>query len=430
MFRFPCTLIAGLCLTSGAIRAEVYTLTLKEAIERALKQNPEVIMARLDERRAAAGVRLAQDPFVPRVDVGSGLAYTNGYPQSVEGSAPSIVNAKASEYIFNRQQTYILAQARENARGSSYATASKRDDIAFRIASLYLDLDRATRLAELTGHQTESLSKVAETAKSRVEMGYELPLEEKRAIVELKRSQQRAESVGDDRDFAERSLAVVLGYSAEDHVQTAGGQSIPEATSATESSAREAALANSKDLRRLESALIAKNLEIKSDKAQRLPRVDLVAQYALFSRFNHLDEYFVKFQRNNVELGVSIAVPLLPGPGISAQVAQADAESIKIKTNYEATRNKITLDVHQAFVDLRKAQTAKDVSQADLDLAREQLSVLLSQMAEGRASLRQVEEARIGENEKWLAFYDAEYAADRARLALLRQTGEIMASLR
>ena len=49
------------CLT-----AEVRTLTLREALETAVKQNPDVIIARLDEMKAQEAVRVARDPFSPR----------------------------------------------------------------------------------------------------------------------------------------------------------------------------------------------------------------------------------------------------------------------------------------------------------------------------------------------------------------------------
>jgi outer membrane protein len=51
-------------------------------------------------------------------------------------------------------------------------------------------------------------------------------------------------------------------------------------------------------------------------------------------------------------------------------------------------------------------------------------------MNEGRAALRQVEEARFNENEKWIAFYDAQFNLERARLNVLRETGELTAALR
>ena len=88
------------------------------------------------------------------------------------------------------------------------------------------------------------------------------------------------------------------------------------------------------------------------------------------------------------------------------------------------------LDIHQSYQEIRKADVARELAQADLDLARAQLSVVLAQMNEGRASLRQVEEARFNEDEKWIAFYDAQFNAERARLNVLRQTGELHGALK
>src|SRR5438552_14214028 len=87
-------------------RAEVHTLTLKQAVEIALKQNGDVVLARLDEQKARAAVRVARDPFVPKVYGGSGLAYTSGYPSSIEGAAPSIFQARTDMALFNRPQSY------------------------------------------------------------------------------------------------------------------------------------------------------------------------------------------------------------------------------------------------------------------------------------------------------------------------------------
>jgi len=88
------SLLLALAVTA---RAETYRLTLKQAIGRALAQNPEVMMARIDQTKAIAGVRLATSPFIPKVGLGSGLAYSNGFPLSIEGSAPAAFEAKATE---------------------------------------------------------------------------------------------------------------------------------------------------------------------------------------------------------------------------------------------------------------------------------------------------------------------------------------------
>src|SRR5215813_3524930 len=94
------------------LHAEVRPMTLRQAVELSLKQNPDIALARLDEEKARQAVRVARDPFTPRITVGSGLAYSNGFPMSIEGSAPSIVQATATQYLFNRQQSFVVAQAK------------------------------------------------------------------------------------------------------------------------------------------------------------------------------------------------------------------------------------------------------------------------------------------------------------------------------
>jgi outer membrane protein len=423
------TYLFTLFLATGLL-AEVRTLTLSQALDLALKQNPDLTLTRLDEQKVVHNVQVARDPFTPRLTAGSGLAYVSGFPLSIDGSAPSVVQARASESIFNRQQSYQLAQARENARGAGIATSAKRDEIAFKTASLYLDVQRAERFAEIARKQVESMEKVAQTIQGRVGEGHELPIESKRAALAVARARQRAAQLADDQDFTERSLALVLGFAAEDSVRPTPDDLAAPEMPASEGAAITTAVESSKELRRLESAILAKGLEIRGQKAGRLPRVDLVAQYGLFAKYSHYEEYFRTFKRNNGEIGVSIQIPLLAGPAVAAVSAQAEADAAHLRTELSVARNRIALETRQAYQALHRAESARDIARLDLDVVRDQLSIVLAQLGEGRASLRQVEEARMAENDKWFAFYDAEYATQRARWDVLRQTGALVAALR
>src|SRR5207237_8842665 len=134
---------------------EIVPMTLRQAIDKAVQQNPDIALARLDEQSALQAVRVARDPFTPRIVVGSGLAYSSGFPMSIEGSAPSIVQAHASQYLFNRPQTFAVAQAREEIRGAGLGVAGKRDEVAYRAAGFYLDAERAVRIEELAQKDAE-----------------------------------------------------------------------------------------------------------------------------------------------------------------------------------------------------------------------------------------------------------------------------------
>jgi outer membrane protein len=404
-------------------------MTLRQAVETALKQNPDITLARLDEEKARQGVRVAKDPFTPRLIVGSGLAYSNGFPMSIEGSAPSVVQAHIVQDLFNRQQSLTVAQAKEDARGAALLTTSKRDEVVFRTASLYLDAERAARLGELARKQTDSLQKVLETVQTQVREGRALPLAEKISAANLAHARQSAELLDDDIANSETALAMALGFSAEDRVHPVAEQRSAPALPKSEEEAAQAALDANKDLRRLESQITSKELEMRGVKAQRLPRVDLVAQYSLLAKFNNYAAFFSKFQQNNEQIGMSFQIPLAAGPGVGAQVAQAQADISHLKVDLNNARNRLRSDLQQSFRNVRKSETAAEVARLDLEVAREQLSVFLAQMQEGRATLRQVEEARVAENDKWMAFYDAQYTMERARWSVLKFTGDLLAAV-
>jgi outer membrane protein TolC len=160
-----------------------------------------------------------------------------------------------------------------------------------------------------------------------------------------------------------------------------------------------------------------------------LPQIDVVAQYALFARYNYQD-YFRTFQRNNGQLGVSIKIPLLVGSAPSGLAAQAETEIAKLRTEMGNTRGRVTLDAKKYYQDMKRAEGGRTVSKLDLEVAREQLSVLLAQLDEGRVPRTRVDEARYTEQEKWLGFYESEHTLERARLNLLRRTGALQTALR
>ena len=421
MRRIALLLFWGLC----ACAAQVRTLTLREAVDLALKQNPEILIARLDRQKAEETLRLARDPFFPKLFVGSGLAYSNGFPMSIEGATPSILQARAIADVFNRPQSYRVAAAKENRHSAALDAAARQDEIVFRTAELFLDAQKASRMAEVARAEVKSLEGVLETVRARVAEGRELPIESRKAELNLARARYRSQVLEGNTRAARNSLGAVLGLEAADQVQPADAETpplaLPESAAAVQS-----ALDNSNELRALQSKLLAKGFDIRAAHAARLPTFDLVAQYALLSKFNNYAEYFNKFQRNNEQLGVSFQVPLVAGPGIAAASALAEEEAAELRIQFRNTRRRIESDTRQACQDLQQAEAAR----LDLEVAREQVTLLLAQTQEGRAALRQLEEARVAETDRWIAFYDAGATLDKARLNVLRQTGELLAALR
>lgn len=417
-------------LIAASAFAEVRTLTLREALEIALEQNPDVILARLDQRRARAQVTIEKDPFFPKLFAGSGAAYTNGFPMSIDGNAPAVIQAKAPMEIFNRPQSYRGAAANENARGTEFDLGLKQDEAAYRVASLFFDADQASRSLDAVQRQLESLTRVRDLTAVRVNEGRALPIESSQANLKVLQAQQRQATLSDAIVDAETSLAQVLGFDPGDRVHPATEERRVTDQIDSEETAIQQALESSREIRKLESNLQAKNLEIKGYKAERLPKADLVAQYSLLSRFNNYDKFFPRFQRHNFEMGVAFTIPVFVGRTAQASVSQAEIDIQKIRTEINRTRSRITADLQHAYREVRRAETTQKLARADLDLAREQLSLDLSRYDEGQVTMAQVEASRATEQEKWIAYYDAQHALEVARLTVLRQSGTLVAALR
>jgi outer membrane protein len=415
-------------LAGGAAVAEVHSLTLQQVLDLAARQNPDVALARLDQQRAEEGVKVAHDPFVPKLYGGSGLAYTYGYPNAINGNAPSLFEARTDMDIYNRPKSYQLASARENARGSQFGAQAKADEVAYQAADLFLDASEAERERQTLAEELPSLQQVVQAMGAGVNEGSELPLDLKRARVSLAVSRQRLESTSLDQDYYEMMLAVVLGYPPSDRVKPVDTDiSLPVAPD-SEDQATDMALRNNRELRQMQSNVLAKQLELRSYKASRLPQVSLVAQYALFAKYNYVN-YFQKFQRNNFQIGAAVTIPLLIGSASQGLAEQAMTDMQKIRIQMDQVRNHIITETRRSYQQWKKAESLRDLVRMQLDLAREQLTVFLAQNAEGRAPIRAVEQARLEESDRWIDFYAAETQVKRTQLAILREMGTLLAAI-
>lgn len=410
--------------------AETRTLTLKQAVDLALEQNPDLVLARLDEIKANQAIRAARDPFVPKVFVGSGLAYTYGFPMSIDGSAPSIVQARAVASIYDKTKSLKVAEEQENARTVKLTSEGKREEVAERVAIAYLDADRAARLARIAAKQIEALTQVLESARVRVAEGRAIRLDEMRAELEREKARERARLLESDARFAQTQLSMLIGGSADDRVETsleiAPIGSLPD----SEAAAVRQALESSSELKRLQSSLLAQGFNLQQERASRLPKVELVAQYGLFAKFNNFDQYFNRFQRNNAQLGLSFQLPVLAGTAASAATATAHAESDRLRTEVGRVRNRTSYETQRAYQAVTNAERSRDLARLELEVQRENVAVTLARQESGRATLAEVEQARFAEGERWIGYYDTQHRLERAKVALLRWSGSLLVALR
>jgi outer membrane protein len=422
-------ILAVLVLCAVSAFAEIKTMTLREALDQALAQNPDILLARLDQQKDRDQITIARDPFRPKVFAGTGGAWTTGYPASIDGSAPAIFQVTTKMELFDQPQRYQIAAANENLRGAGIDLTRKQEEVAYRVAALYLDAEQAARASQTAQREVDNLTSVLEYFKTRVEEGRDIPIEASRANVALMGARNRAAGFALDLVQAETALGVALGMKADDRVRAAQQEHSALTVPVSEQAAIDQVLETSPELKRLESSMQAKELEIKGYKAQRLPKINLVAQYELLSKYSY-QNLVQSFQRNAAQLGASIEVPILMGKSSNAFVSSAETDIAKLRIQTDQTRARITADLRHGFQEVKRAESGRDYARAVLDLARDQVSVYLTQNEEGKIPMAAVEQARADEQEKWLAYFQAQHVVEVARLNVLRQSGTLLAAIK
>lgn len=409
------TLLTLALLIAASLSAQTRSLTLEEAVNLALQQNPDLLLARIDAERAERSVDVAKGAFATQAFAGSGLGWTDGIPQSVEGATPAAVQASARRTIFDRSAQLRVQEARVAAEAAGHSAAAKEDEVAYRIAKAWLELDESDRLIELLGERIPRFRSMEEAAALRVREGRALPLEGSRTKLERLRAEQFLGMERSRRRSLEATLGSYLGLDAGTEIAAVG-----EGAIATPPPSQQ-----SHELDSLASRVEAKKIAVKAEKAASLPRLDFVAQYSLLTRFNNYEEFFNRFQRHNAQAGIALRVPLFRSRDVSARVAKATSDQRKSELELEARRSGIELESIQLEQAVEQASSAQQIARLELDFARERVAVALAQLEEGRAAIDAVEQARVEESLAWQRLYEARYAEQRAKLNLLRRTGNL-----
>ena len=85
----------------------------------------------------------------------------------------------------------------------------------------------------------------------------------------------------------------------------------------------------------------------------------------------------------------------------------------------------MSLEAQQKARNVRELDASREVARLDLKLAQETLQLMQAKFDQGRVTLRDIEQARLDESDKWVGFLDADFARQQGQLTLLQATGQL-----
>jgi outer membrane protein TolC len=360
---------------------------------------------------------------MPNLYAGSGAGYSNGIPETPGGRAPSVFNVTYTEQVFNEPLRGQAKETQEQSNSQKIVLQDARNNVITRTAMSYLELGKVQHSLELLRKERESAEKILQVTQERQGEGFELPMEVTKAQLTKAQVAQRILQLEGREDELEVFLRYQLGLADSQEIQVTPEELPGEAEQAGDNLVA-MALTNNTGLQLAQSDVRAKEFRLKGEKRGHLPTLELVSVYSVLARYNNYLQFFHAFQRNNFNAGVDVRVPIFSAR-VKADIGLAQVNLDAAKASLASKKSEVSAEVRQKTRRVRAMDGAKEVARLELQLAQQNVGVLQAQFGEGKLNLREMEKARLNENDKWMAYLDANFQRQQAQLELLKTAGQL-----
>lgn len=398
-------------------------LAFRTAIELAIKNSTTTGLSRADLQRASSVVRQTKDVFLPQMVLGSGLGASYGFPLSLEGAAPSIFNVNFQGALFNMAQRNYLKAARSDVQVTAAQNADRRNDVIMETAVDYVQLDLLDSSLTIQKEQQQATQKFQDIVSQRIQAGLDSQVEGTRAKLAGARTRLDIAQTQAAADQLRLRLSQLTGLPI-NAIKTST-ESIPEMPPvAQDQDLPDEAVKNNPAVKVADAAAQAKAFRAEAERKQLYPAVDYVGQYAVLARFNNYDEFFQKFQRHNVTAGIAIRFPFFnPAQRAAADAAKADAA--KSRKEAQAVKEQVSTETLKLQRSIEQLAAAQEVAQLEHQLAQSDIEATHAKIESGTATLKDEENARVAEHERYTAYLNSSFELDRAQIQLMRQIGQL-----
>ena len=407
-------------------------LSLRDAVQLALKQNPRVILANLDvaltqqERDIARSALLPQanahaSETMNRSNLESAIGFSfPGFPQHVGPYRFEQfgVNFNASVFDLTLWRRYRASQvAIEGSRAAEFVA---REDSVMLVVSQYLGSQRAAADVQAAQSRVDLAQAIYNQAADLQKAGVGTGIDTLRSNVQLQNERQRVIVARTQLETSLFALARLLSLDPRQRIELADAPNFFDTPDVNIDQTLESAYKARPEIRQILAEQQRAALELRAAGDARLPRVTVGGFWAE-QGLNQSTAIPVYSYSANVD------VPLFTGGRIQAERARADIAIRQLRQQEIDIRNRVALEVKTAAAQLASARNEVDVARLGMDLARQEVEQARDRFQAGVANSVEVVQAqdvlaRANDNQ-----INALYRYNQARADLARSAGQMEA---
>lgn len=415
-------------------------LTLRQAIELALKQNPEVAIARagIDEARTAndlaCSALLPQVGFTEDVSEGDDPVYAFGtrlrqgrFTQAnfaVDSLNHPSPTGNASTRISGRWQLFdtfrterLMQGARLMEKSAASQSSAVNQKITFGVVVAYQQVLYAEREVDTAQQEAQTAEALLKSADDHVKAGLAVESDRIAAEVNLADAKQALIAAEGDRELAWASLRFAMGTPelVATPLQPLEARDLPPRNLEQDVAT---AIKSRKDL---DAVLQADQAQSASVSAARLSFGPHVNAYGNWE--NDRDSFGASGGTNWVA-GVQIGIDLNP-MSKRAQLKQQIAAKMRADAQLDQYRQQVRMQVSQAHTTCATTQQSMETARVAVDQAQEALRIVRNRYEAGLATITDLLRAEDAEKQSQANYWRAAYGNTVAYAQLLFATGTL-----
>ncbi|MFP5226866.1 MAG: TolC family protein [Acidobacteriota bacterium] len=421
-------------------RPQTPTLTLRQAIDRALGQNSQTAVAHADVQAAAAGVSMAKTGLWPRLNFTEDLSRGND-PVYVFGTKlrqqrfaqsdfslnslnrPTPVGNFATRFsgqwmLFNWFETQQQMRGAKLGADSAGSMAKAVDQgVVLQVVQAYQAVLYAQRQLEVANHEQQTAEALLHDAQTRVKAGLAIDSDLLSAQVNLAARQQEKIAAEGAVDTAWAELEAAMGGPVNPHPELRPIEAKSFPAGALDEDVTKA-LAARPDLKALQQQTAAQHQAAKAAWSDYFPQV------SAYGNWETDRQTFAGDGGNNWVAGAQINFDILP-LSKRAHLAQARAAEAKAAAQERGQEQQIRLAVSRAFTDHQTAERMVATARASMDQSAEGLRILRNRYDAGLATMTDLLRAEDAQRQSQNSYWQAAYGNTVAYAALLYTTGQL-----
>jgi len=351
------------------------TLTVDDAISKALTSHPNIKIANLALQQSKSIVDISRSAYLPQVSLYGEYTPSKTYALPVKGQFQTkdesalIASATITQKVYDFGKTLSsIKSSQEQTKIAKYNLQDAKALLTYQIKVNYNALLLNKEALKVEKKDLQSKQELYNQTKELVKLGLKTEADASRFLSELYVAKDRVAIAKANYDKTLSTLALTIHEPLDENVTLAplpATYILPNENDI---------LTSAPQLQSIQSDIHKDELAYKSTKASHFGSLDASASYSYQNSLNEYDATYV---------GIALKIPLYSGGRTSALVEQALLQKQTKESLYQAKKLLLQENIKATLIDLKRFKISIEARKAQLKAAEQTYNLLEGRYKEG-----------------------------------------------